>query len=173
MMMSLIRRADLRVVAALLLTMAVGSACGQGAAAARCDAVEPSTDLADYHVLPDAEVSYELSPPAGGPHYGGPPPSAGVVSESLDDPAQVSALEAGLVLVQYDDSLSDDDRARLEDLTDEYDELLVAPANGPIDRGQPVALTAWGSRQLCDGVDLPSVRAFLRTYPVAPPGADQ
>ena len=79
---------------------------------------------------------------------------------------QVTALEGGMVLVQYRD-LSDDDVAALEDLGS--DVVVVAP--NP-DLPEPVVLTAWITKQTCSGVDLDTVETFIREQQGRGPGTD-
>ena len=139
--------------------------CSSTAAAAQCEPVETSPDFADIHLLPGAAYDYEFSPPASGPHLAA-VPDTGVHAEAIIEPLQVSALEQGNFIIQYSDDVDESQRDELGALAEDYDNLIIAPANSPIDRGQPVAVTAWGHRQLCDGIDIVSLRAFISDHPL-------
>ena len=146
--------------AALVLTVASAASCGTDSAA-QCSDIVLDVDPTTFHVLGDAEVAYDQSPPSSGPHAL-PAPEPGVFSRPIAETNQVAALEAGSVIVQYDRSVSADEVAELEALAGNG--VVVAPASRPMDDDAAVALTAWGARQLCDGVDLGTARAFARTY---------
>ncbi len=127
------------------------------------EALDPNSGL---HVLPDQEVpEYTTQPPTSGAHYSLPPPT-GAVSDPIDPPLQVTALEGGMVLVQYQD-LSDADVAELEDLGS--DVVIVAP--NP-DQAEPVVLTAWITKQTCSGVDLDTIETFIKDQQGRGPGTD-
>ncbi len=127
------------------------------------EALDPNSGL---HVLPDQEVpEFATDPPTSGAHYSLPPPT-GAVDEPVERPMQVTALEGGQVLVQYQD-LSDDDVAELEDLGS--DVVIVAP--NP-DQTEPVVLTAWITKQTCSGVDVATVETFIQDQQGRGPGAD-
>ncbi len=155
----------------LVLVLLVGLplvACsgGSGSEASCRGAVREPLNPAENHVLPGApEPSYLTDPPTSGPHTPG-AASKGVLTEPLSRPAQVGALEAGTVLLQYRDLSADELRA-LGDLA--TDNVVVAPnANLP----SRVVATAWLFKQTCDGVDAPALRGFIRTRVGHGPGAD-
>ena len=145
---------------ALVLAIASAASCGTSSAA-RCGDIALDVDPTTFHVLGDAEVAYDQSPPSSGPHAL-PAPEPGVFSQPIPETNQVAALEAGSVIVQYDRSVSADEVAELEALAGNG--ILVAPALRQMDDDAAVALTAWGARQLCDGVDTGTAQAFARTY---------
>jgi Protein of unknown function (DUF3105) len=143
------------------------SACGGGDEQA-CGSVtreqlDPNSGL---HVLPDQDLpEYTSDPPTSGAHYSLPPPT-GAVREPIDRPLQVTALEGGMVLVQYRD-LSDADVRSLEELGS--DQVLVAPNETQAD---PVVLTAWITKQSCSGVDIDEIQQFIDDESGRGPGTD-
>jgi hypothetical protein len=155
-----------RVLVAVLLAGAV-VACGDDAPAA-CSPVtreqlDPNSGL---HVLPGQDVpEYTSDPPTSGAHYSLPPPT-GAVSEPVDRPLQVTALEGGMVLVQHHD-LADADVRALEALAS--DVVLVAPND---DQTDPVVLTAWITKQTCSGVDTDEIQTFIADHGGRGPGVD-
>lgn len=136
------------------------SACSSGQEA--CGDVERLIDSSSLHVLPGAEITYEHSPPASGPHQL-PAPAAGVQEEPIDEPLQVAALEAGMVVVQYQPTVSPQGVADLEALADP-DVVIVAPAVRAFDGDAEVAHTSWGRRQLCTSPDVDAAAAFIEAF---------
>jgi hypothetical protein len=155
------------VVAGLL---AVGSlvGCGGGDGSdGGCGPVrrEP-LDSRSVHVLPGAEEpEYRTDPPTSGPHL--PSPST---SEVRDDPiaapVQVGLLEEGDVLIQHV-GLSSAERSEVEDLAG--DGVIVAPATS-LPEGASVVATAWVTKQVCETVDLASLRTFATDHVDQGPG---
>jgi drug/metabolite transporter (DMT)-like permease len=157
--------AVLLVVALLLLPLA---ACGGGGGSnATCSpaTAEPiNPDL--RHVLEGGtEPVYTTDPPTSGPHSPGATPT-GVLTQPLDRPSQVAALEAGAVLLQYRD-LSPDDITSLSGLV--ADNVVVAPNPALPDR---VVATAWLFKQTCSRVDVATLRGFIRSHAGRGPGSD-
>ena len=90
--------------AALLLVALAGCGGGRSSSAGGCgDAVRERLDPTwTVHLVAGAEEPEFLSdPPTSGPHFATEPPT-GAQEEPLDRPLQVSMLEAGQVLLQYD-----------------------------------------------------------------------
>jgi Protein of unknown function (DUF3105) len=130
-----------------------------------CDPVERLVEPNQGHVLPGVEVTYVHRPPSSGRHV---PelPELGVHDAPIEEARQVFALENGYVLLQYGPQLSDDDRRALERIaveTEQADLVIVAPAVS-IDGDRPVALTAWQTRQLCDGVAPDTAASFIESF---------
>lgn len=150
-----------RLLAVLCLAAAALSSCGDtdSASSSACSEPEQILEAGGVHVLPGVDITYDHSPPTSGPHQL-PPPEAGISRAPIREPLQVSALEAGLVLVQYQPDLPADGQASLEELSG-TEGVLVAPAATPIDDDAQVALTAWGVRQLCASVDVDAAQAFI------------
>jgi hypothetical protein len=88
--------------------------------------------------------------------------------DPLSEPKQVSVLEAEAVVVTYHE-LDDDDRAALEALVrEQYDGRAAVTPYDKLEPGQ-VALTAWGTLQVCDGLDLETVAAFIDEHAAEEP----
>jgi hypothetical protein len=156
-----------RVAALLLVVAGVLAGCGGDSSAACSPVTREQLDAnSGLHVLGGQEPPpYSTDPPTSGAHYSLPPPT-GAVTEPVDRPLQVTALEGGMVLVQYRD-LSDADVDSLAELGS--DQVIVAP--NP-DLPEPVVLTAWVTKQTCDGVDLDEVRTFIEEQQGRGPGTD-
>lgn len=120
------------------------------------DAVEVFEGLPTNHV--DGEISYDQSPPVGGPHnsawldcgaYDAPVPEENVVHD----------LEHGTVWITYEPGL---DR-------DEVDALAqVLPQNGILspydDLRAPVVVTVWERQLELTGADDPRLEMFIREF---------
>jgi hypothetical protein len=131
----------------------------------------PPAALAEIETFPDQGAAhigagdpapvYNSNPPTSGPHSSV-AAACGIYREPVPDLNQVHSLEHGVVAIQYDPSLSEQDRARLEDFgRDAPSHIIVAPREG---MDQPIALTAWTHRLLLDQVDLAAVSAFYDLY---------
>ena len=119
---------------------------------------EPLDPRSGLHVLPDAPPPrYATNPPTSGPHEPG-PQRQGVLTTPLSPPAQVGALEAGQVLVQFR-GLPDAARARLAGMAGGT--VVVVP-NATLP--SPVVITAWRTIQRCATVELAAIRDFARRY---------
>jgi hypothetical protein len=157
-----------RVVGVVVLVVGLAAACGGSGSSAACGPVtreqlDPNSGL---HVLPDQDVpAYTSDPPTSGAHYSLPPPT-GAIGEPVERPLQVTALEGGMVLVQYRD-LPASDVASLEELGS--DQVLVAPNE---DLPEPVVMTAWLTKQTCSGVDTDEVETFVEEQGGRGPGTD-
>jgi hypothetical protein len=141
------------------------------AEAAACGPVEHPPEQGGQHLIGDQEppVPYSSTPPTSGWHSSGAfeiaiqPPD-----DPLSEPRQVSVLEAHAVVVTYRD-LEDEDRAALEALVREHYEGRAAVT--PYDQLEPgqVGLTAWGTLQLCEGLDVEAVAAFIDEHAAEEP----
>ena len=153
----------------LLVLSLVGlvTGCGGSDEAACGPVAEEALDPASgVHLLPDAPApDYATDPPTSG-HYGLEPPT-GVVDEPIDRPMQVTALEGGTVLLQYQEDLPPDDLTTLEALAG--DDVVVAP--NP-DLAEPLVMTAWLTKQTCSGVVPDEVEAFVADHRGGGPGSD-
>ena len=159
-----------RPVAAVAVLLVAGmSGCGSTGASSVCrPAVREALDINLSHVLvqPGApEPKYLTDPPTSGPHAPGLPPT-GVISRSLSRPAQVGALEGGIVLLQHRD-LSTDELRQLSELAGP--QVVVAPNADLPDR---LVATAWLFKQTCSGVDLEALRSFAAEHQGKGPGTD-
>lgn len=125
-------------------------------------AVETFADQGANHLDPSSPVpAYNSDPPTSGPHA----PTAyacGVYREGVPDINQVHNLEHGVVVVQYDPSISADEREVLEDYArDAGTHVLVAPRDG---METPIALTAWTKRLALATADRAAISVFYDTY---------
>jgi hypothetical protein len=148
-----------RVFGLIAFAVVLGAGCSDdGGAAGGCgpvlrEALDPAYLV---HVVDDdLAVDYTSDPPTSGPHKSS-PPATGVVDQALSRPIQVGILERGDVLLQYDPSLDDADRALLEDLAGT--QVVVAPN---ADLPSPVVATGWVYKQTCDAVDVPTLEDFI------------
>lgn len=161
------RRHD-RVPSAILFALIVGAlglaaACSDSDPSACGTVVDEDFDpQSSLHVAPGTEVEYLTWPPTSGPHLSGDSPS-GARSEALSGPLQVTVLEAGKVLIQYE-TLSSRDVERLTDLAGEN--VVVAPGT---DLPDAVVSTAWRKKQTCSAVDTGSLEEFIEIYAVPEP----
>lgn len=150
----------------LVLPLAVGlllASCG-GEDAACTEIREPQDPASGIHLLDFDDVEWQSDPPTSGPHLSAPTPR-GVLVTPLDYPMQVTVLEAGQVMVQYDASLTDDERAGLEALAGEG--TVVAPADELPER---IVATAWTWKLTCDSVDEAALTEFITVRPGDAPG---
>lgn len=115
-------------------------------------------------------VTYEQTPPAGGPHH----PiwlNCGEYDTQVESTLAVHSLEHGAVWVTYRPGTPAADIEALRDaLPDTY--VLLSPFEG---LPAPVVASAWGRQLLLDGADDPRLDEFVKAFrqsPQAPePGA--
>ncbi len=150
------RSLRLALAATLLATSCQGGGSGPSGA---CAPVERLLEPSAIHLLPGANATFKYSPPTSGPHRF-PAPVPGVSTNPIDEAAQVAALEAGAVLLQYDPDTDDAAIAALEELAGTGD-VIVAPGARAFDDSALIAFTAWGHRQLCSDVDVSAARSFI------------
>jgi hypothetical protein len=155
---------------AALLVGACANGTRDGLADARqevaCDLVEQPRLQAGEHLIggQPAPVPYSSTPPTSGWHASG-AFDIGVhdANDPLSEPKQVSVLEAGGVVVTYH-RLADEARTRLEEhVRGDHPGTVAITPYGQLEPGQ-VAFTAHGVLQRCDGVDLPTLDAFVERY---------
>ncbi len=142
--------------AAVLMVGLALTGCGDDdepeAAACGPITVDP-LDTNQGHLLPGAPTpSFRSDPPTSGPHVAGL-----IVQGEMDRPVtpleQVSTLETGAVIIQYE---SPDDRRDLAPLA--RPEVVVAPAE---DLPAPIVATGWVRSMRCDSVDVDALRRFI------------
>ena len=139
------------------------ASCGQaGGAEVACGPVERPQLQGGRHLIGDREppVPYSSTPPTSGWHASG-APRFGVAgaSDPLTEPEQVSVLEAGGVVVSYRD-LPEADIRLLETIAGGHPQRVAVTPYGALEPGQ-IALTAWGTVQRCDRVDVDAIAAFI------------
>ncbi len=105
------------------------------------------------------QVTYEQTPPAGGPHNAA-WLNCGVYDQPVPDENAVHSLEHGAVWITYDPSLSDEDvsalRAKLPST-----HVILSPFE---DLPTPVVLSAWNTQLQLDDVDDERITAFIEEY---------
>lgn len=163
------RSPSARIAFALVVALGVSGCGGDSPLAASCgDVVTEDLDPTwTVHLLPGAAApDYLTDPPTSGPHFAA-EPVTGVLTETLDDPLQVTVLEVGGVMLQYRPAdLDDADRGRLERLGS--DSVVVAP---DADLPEAVVATAWATKQSCDGLDIDTLASFVEDHSGSGPGA--
>jgi hypothetical protein len=122
------------------------------------DRLQLYPDLDATHT--DTRVSYDQSPPVGGPHN----PAwlnCGVYDEEQQNENVVHTLEHGAVWIAYDPATTTDDEiAALVALApDTY--TVISPYEG---LGDAKAISAWGAQLLFTDVDDPAVEDFLDEF---------
>jgi hypothetical protein len=103
---------------------------------------------------------YPQRPPSGGDHNGV-PQTCQVYTEEIAPEHVVHSLEHGAVWVTYDDSVSEDDIATLEDEVAGDAHRLMSPLP---EQESPIVLTAWGRTLEVDRADDERVGQFLEAY---------
>lgn len=149
-------------VAVLLLCGGLLSGCGGDGRAdpARCGPiVVEQIDPNEAHLIGGAaEPDYLTDPPTSGPHIAG-LVTKGRVDRPLTDIEQVSTLETGAVIIQYDDSaVGGDAREQLRAMA--ADDVVVAPGRK---LPTPVVATGWLRKMSCTEVDADALDTFVTT----------
>ena len=121
-------------------------------------AVADEQALSRDHVA--GPVQYEQLPPPGGDHNGV-PQTCDVYEEEIAPEHAVHSLEHGAVWVTYDDSVSEDDVATLEDEVRGNPYRLMSPL---AEQDSPIVLTAWGRTLEVERADDERVSQFLEAY---------
>lgn len=107
--------------------------------------------------------TYEVDPPAGGPHTPQPAnPGFYREGEVPSDGQLVHAQEHGFVVLWYRPDLPQEKMSELEQLSDQLGRELIVAARPSLD-GE-IALTAWHRRLLCDELVPEKVTLFSRSY---------
>jgi hypothetical protein len=108
----------------------------------------------------DYQAQYDMSPPAGGDHWGN-WLNCGIYTEVQENERAVHALEHGAVWVTYDASaLTADEISALQNsLPSTY--IVMSPYEG---LDAPVVASAWGAQVKLDGVDDPRLEQFITKY---------
>jgi len=122
------------------------------------DRLQTFDELQGVHV--ETAVTYDQTPPAGGPHN----PAwlnCGVYEQQQRSEYAVHSLEHGAIWVTYDPGFTTDDEiAALVDLVpDTYS--IVSPFEGI---GEAMAISAWGAQLRFTDVDDPAVQDFIDQF---------
>jgi drug/metabolite transporter (DMT)-like permease len=164
-MQSVIGPAVLLVVVALVALPMLSCSSGGGTAACSQANTEPLDPNLNHIIAGGDDAKYTTDPPTSGPHTPG-AYAGGVLDQPLSRPAQVGALEAGLVLIQYRD-LDPNALQPLKQLA--ANEVVVAP--NP-DLPDHIVATAWLNKQTCSAVDVAQLKGFIRNHQGRGPGTD-
>jgi hypothetical protein len=107
--------------------------------------------------------TYELDPPAGGPHLAAPADPGFYEGERvLPDGRYVHAMEHGFVVLWFKPGLPEEKVAQIDELSDQFGrELIVAERES---LAGEVAVTAWHKRLLCDELVPEKVALFTRSF---------
>lgn len=134
-----------------------GAAAGLSSRAASLDGVLVVADLSPEH-RDDEDVSYDQTPPVGGPHD---PQwlACGAYAEPVRDENAVHDLEHGTVWITYDPGLAETDVAALERILP--DDGILSPYP---DLPAPVVITVWGVQLRLSGPHDPRLPLFLAEY---------
>ncbi|KQS73309.1 DUF3105 domain-containing protein [Modestobacter sp. Leaf380] len=105
-------------------------------------------------------VTYEQSPPVGGPHDGEWADCTGTVYDvDIRHENAVHGLEHGAVWITYDaDAISDDDLATLTDLVEGNSGMMLSPYAG---LGSTISLQSWNHQLAVDSATDPRVEQFV------------
>lgn len=124
--------------------------------------VQTFPDLGQEHIDPNGPLpDYNSDPPTSGPHAPSPAP-CGIYRQSVPDIAQVHDLEHGVIVIQYDPTISDEERDQLETFgRDAGTHVIVAPREG---MATTIAVTAWTKLMTLDTVDLPAIEGFYGQF---------
>lgn len=122
------------------------------------DRLQLYPDLDATHT--ETRVSYDQSPPVGGPHN----PAwlnCGIYDEEQQNENVVHTLEHGAVWIAYDPATTTDDEiaALIALAPDTY--TVISPYEG---LGDAKAISAWGAQLLFTEVDDPAVEDFLNEF---------
>lgn len=157
-------------VVAATLTVVVAAACADSSppptpvATAACDEVAFPELQFGSHLIGDGQppVPYSSVPPTSGWHRSGAPP-IGVFTEPLSEPAQVSTLEAGGVVITHGDLPSGEERRLRRVAADSYGDRVAVTPYPPLEVGE-VVFTSWGSLQRCDTLDMDALQRYVEAY---------
>jgi hypothetical protein len=150
----------------MALLVSCGSAAGEPVATDRCSAPENPPVQGGSHLLGDNEppVPWNSVPPTSGWHASG---AFDIGIRGADDPLtearQVSVLEVGGVVVTYRDLPAAELAALTERIAGAHDGQVTLTPYDRLEAGE-VAFTAWGVKQVCAGVDLEALDAFVAAY---------
>lgn len=154
-----------RVVTVVIFSLVLIS-CGSSGGSAVCRELQERLDPTSFlHVINPSAADFLTDPPTSGPHVSGPVP-VGVLDTPIVPAIQVSLLESGAALVQYDPALAPGDIDALVVLA--RPGVVVAPGE---DLPAPVVATAWTWKLTCDGPDQ-AIDRFIDRRVGDAPGSD-
>jgi hypothetical protein len=155
------------VLAVILVIVVVGFAAvvflsNRSQAASEPSRTESFSNLSREHTYDS--VSYEQSPPVGGPHY----PvweNCGFYDEPVQNEKAVYSMEHGAVWITYHPDLPKEQVDKLRQLARDSNYLLVSPYP---ELPAPVVASAWGKQLKVDSVDDPRLEQFIKAFEQGP-----
>lgn len=108
----------------------------------------------------DGEVSYAMTPPAGGAHAAK-SLECGIYFHPVENRKAVAALATGAVWFAYRPDISEETYSQLEDFTEGEFDTFMTPYPG---LQEPVVITAWGVQLVPDGGRDTRIASFIRDY---------
>jgi hypothetical protein len=152
-------------VAVVVVTL-VAASCGDESSDGCTEIREPLDPLSIQHLIDVDGATFLTHPPTSGPHLSG-PLAVGLLDAPLPPAAQVSVLEAGVVMVQYESPVTELELLSLLD----HDDVPFTIAPGT-DLPAPVVATAWTWKLTCGSVDLDAITTFAEAHVDDAPGSE-
>jgi hypothetical protein len=147
------------------LAVGLGAACGgdddETASSAPDIAGVEEIRIAPYEHT-NADVDYDRSPPAGGPHGSDAAP-CGFIDQVIPDEPLVHTMEHGAVWLAFAPTLAAEDVAVVRQLTERFDDVVATPYPD-LEPGEAVVATSWGRQLRLDSVDDPRLEQFVGAY---------
>ncbi|WP_104083157.1 DUF3105 domain-containing protein [Cryobacterium sp. Y11] len=145
------------IVSAFVLAPKAANYAGGGAGnASSIDGVETFSNVTS-HI--ETAVTYEQTPPAGGPHSRA-WLNCGVYDQAVPSENAVHSLEHGAIWVTYDPAISDDELKALKALLPST-YVILAPFEGI---PAPIVLSGWNSQLQIDNADDPRIAEFFTEF---------
>lgn len=123
---------------------------------------ESAEDLGGGHIGQDVVVTdYNTDPPTSGQHFGT-TASWGISGDPIQNELQVHNLEHGGIVIQYNDSVTEEEISELEGIASQCDvKLILAPRS---DMEQRIAVTAWTHYLNLEAVDRDAIQDFIDAH---------
>ena len=107
--------------------------------------------------------TFEVDPPAGGPHLAQPADPGFYEGERVPPDGQlVHAMEHGFVVLWFSPGLPEEKMAQIEDLSDQFGRELIVAERASL--AGEVAVTAWHKRLRCAELVPEKVALFTRSF---------
>ncbi|MDQ3549547.1 MAG: DUF3105 domain-containing protein [Chloroflexota bacterium] len=123
---------------------------------------ETADDLGGGHIGQDVVVTdYNTDPPTSGQHFGT-TASWGISGDPIPNELQVHNLEHGGIVIQYNESVTEEEISELEGIASQCDvKLILAPR---ADMEQRIAVTAWTHYLNLEEVDRDAIQEFIDAH---------
>ena len=130
-----------------------------------CDPIKTFQVDDREHVPEGQPISYPQDPPAGGKHWGTPPPpDDAFYTTEIPKELTTHSLEHGQIVIWYNEG-DQEVAERLKDAISEKKSFMVAvPRSEPLPGGARMVITAWGRSQTCRNFDLQALRQFQDAF---------